>query len=344
MARRESREGTSTGTCRGLDNAQRRVQGRSIIDDLLVHIGYHKTGTTWLQRQLFPEASLGFRIGLSKADSYRLLVFPRALEFDAAACRTEIEKILEVDEVDRRIAVVSNEELCANPHGGAFLEKELADRLIATVPGARILIVIREQRAMLASTYKQYIKAGATRSLEAFLSPPSLGDARSGLPDWRHYRYDALIRYYRDHFGAGRVLVIPYEVLRSRPVEFVTRLVRFCGNTVEAAYLDILPFDRRVNESLTALGTGVKRWLNHYMGLPNGMNPEPWVALTTSRRRRLLRSLHWLEQRFPAALRQGADKRMHAAIHAWAGDRFRESNAVTNGWVEDDLGALGYDL
>ena len=149
------------------------------IEDVLIHIGYHKTGTTWLQRNVFPDASLGFRVGLAKRDIHRLLVRPRALNFDAATCRAEIAKSLGVDEGDDHVPVISSEELCSNPHGGAFLEKELADRLADTLPGARVLIVVREQRAMIASTYKQYVRAGATHSLQTYLSPPQPGDRRT---------------------------------------------------------------------------------------------------------------------------------------------------------------------
>src|SRR5215216_4296052 len=35
------------------------VESRALMRPLL-HIGYHKTGTTWLQRQVFPNAEAGF--------------------------------------------------------------------------------------------------------------------------------------------------------------------------------------------------------------------------------------------------------------------------------------------
>jgi hypothetical protein len=169
------------------------------VDDraLLAHVGYHKTGTTWLQREVFANPGLGFRVALDKEEVLRLLIEPRAVSFDAAGCRAAIAAALDSKEARQEVPVISSEELCGSPHSGAVLEKELADRLAATVPGARILIVIREQRAMLASAYKQFVRAGGTLSLDTFLSPASLGDPRTGLPDWRHYRYDGLIRCYR---------------------------------------------------------------------------------------------------------------------------------------------------
>jgi len=281
---------------------------------------------------------------LNKDDVFRLLVHPRALDFDATACRAEVAQILEADNGDGRLPVVSSEELCANPHAGALLEKELADRLVATLPGARVLIVIREQRAMLASTYKQYIRAGGMLSLDTYLSPASLGHPSTGLPDWRHFRYDALIRCYRERFGEDRVLVLPYEHLRNQPADFVTRLIHFTGRAADAEAVSRLPQGRDDNTSLTALGTNLKRKLNRYLAQVDRMNPEPWFGISAQEHRRLLRSIRFLERRAPSSLRRRAETRLHDTIQEWAGDRFRESNELTNEWLEADLATLGYAL
>jgi hypothetical protein len=293
---------------------------------------------------VFPQASLDLRIGLTKADVFRLLVKPRALSFDSATCRTEIEHILDAGAGERKLAVVSSEELCANPHGGAHLEKELADRLADTLPGARVLIVVREQRAMLASTYKQYIRAGASHPLDLYLNPPSLGDTRAGLPDWRHFRYHALIRYYRERFGVDRVLVIPYELLRTRPEVAINRLFEFCGRVPSTKAIEALPYGRSANVSLTALGTGLKRKLNRYVSRVDRLNPDPWVAISTKQHRRLMASIRMLEKRLPNALIQKYESRMLEVIDQWMGDRFKDSNLATQEWVEDDLSEFGYDL
>ena len=61
------------------------------MSNLLVHIGYHKTGTSWLQRRLFVNTGLGWTLSHAKTSVVDPLILPHALDFDAAACRAAFE-------------------------------------------------------------------------------------------------------------------------------------------------------------------------------------------------------------------------------------------------------------
>jgi hypothetical protein len=58
------------------------------------------------------------------------------------------------------IPMVSSERLSGNPHSGGYDSAVLAERLHQVFPGARVLVMIREQRSMILSSWAQYVRVG----------------------------------------------------------------------------------------------------------------------------------------------------------------------------------------
>jgi hypothetical protein len=209
-----------------------------MISSPLIHIGYHKTGSTWLQRELFNFDSdifvpLAPRSDAPNAGKYLARYFYRSREkyllspFDlnTTAIMEELASLLEKIEVGNRIPVISDERLSGSPHSGGFDEKVIADRLHACFPDARIFCVIREQKDAILSTYYQFIRAGGTDSLSRFLRRHYDGN-RPGFSPYS-FRYVDLISYYRQLFTPERVLVLPYELFRDDSRAFLKRLGTF---------------------------------------------------------------------------------------------------------------------
>ena len=70
--------------------------------------------------------------------------------------------------------VVSFERFSGNPFSGGYDSKEIADRLVQVFPDARVLVVVREQRSMIVSTYKQYVREGGALPPSKFMLPPDI--------------------------------------------------------------------------------------------------------------------------------------------------------------------------
>ncbi len=195
---------------------------------VLVHIGYRKTATKWLRGVVFNDPTAGFRwLGKDPADHpVRRLLMERPLDFDAVALRRAFDPL----------------------------------HLRQVFPEARVLIVIREQRSMIVSTYKQYVKAGGACKLSRFLEPP---------PKWRvpafdfgHFEYDRLIGHYYSLFGRDAVLALPYEQFVEDGPTFVQRIAEFAGSPIPPEVLERMPFRRR-NKARSALAIAATRPLNH---------------------------------------------------------------------------------
>ena len=236
----------------------------------LLHVGYHKTGTTWLQnRFLVPEYGYG-RI-LDHDEVSALIVDAHESGRDAdrlAAIAAERSGALEPGTVP----AVSSEILCGNPfHGGAGGAHN-ARLLAAAFPDARILITIREQTRMLTSVYMQYLSRGGALPPEGFFAEENA----PGYPRFRaeHFRYDWLIGLYRDLFGAENVLVLTQEEMAGDLAGFLAKLSAFA----EAPRQDGFPARAsRSGASYPEAAAPLLRRINHFRAGP--ASPEPALDL-----------------------------------------------------------------
>jgi hypothetical protein len=317
------------------------------IAPILIHVGYHKTATKWLRDAVFVEGVAGFR-WLPKAQGHPVsrLVRDRPLEFDAAALRREFEPLLESAAAVDVTPVITWGRLAGQAFSGGYDRKEIADRLKAVFPEARILMVIREQRSMILSTYKQYVRAGGVCTVEQFLHPPNEGRRVPGF-DFAYFEYDRLISYYRELYDSDAVLALPYEQLAQDPRSFVSAVLRFAGRPLSDEAVDRLLEFKWIKKARSAFRLGASRPLNRF-GAFSELNPAP--LLESGRISTLAERLREHKVR-PAdegwALRQLAvrqEANLRRTIWAAADDRYVRSNRATAELIGVDLASYGWML
>jgi hypothetical protein len=316
------------------------------MSPILIHIGYHKTGSGWLRRVFFVNPDTGFGwIGKSKmSHPVRRLVAAGPFEYDAAASRREFDPLLQRVESEGLVPVIAFERLAGHPFSGGYDSKEIANRLAETFPEGRVLIVIREQRSMILSTYKQYVRQGGTLSLAHFMEPP----ISKSLPvpgfDLRYFEYDHLLTHYRRLFGPDAVLALTYEQFHADPVAFVGEIARFAGQPIESGLLRSLPFETISNPSPSAAEIGLLRRLNR-LSWTSDKNPTPLYA-SAANNRPLRRLAAVLEQRAVSPQRVSARREaaLRRLVAETVGDRYTASNRVTSEITGIDLAALDWML
>jgi hypothetical protein len=306
----------------------------------LVHIGYHKTGSRWLRFLFFgdPRTGFGWVDKTGPDHPVRHLVGARSLEFDAEASRAEFSPLLERIEAEGLSPVVSFERFSGNPFSGGYDSKEIADRLASVFPGSRVLMVVREQRSMIVSTYKQYVREGGALSPTKFMTPPTSRSMRIPWFDFRHFEYDRLLAYYRSLFGPEAVLALTYEQFVADPRTFVAEIARFAGKPLSEEALDSLRFDRKTNPGPPATAIAARRMLNG-IGVCSDLNPAPPLSSPVFWR------LGKRIDRLSLAPRQTVEReeaKLRRAVEEVVGDRYADSNRRTAELTGVDLTAYGW--
>ena len=268
---------------------------------------------------------------------YRQIVMPNTLDFSADRCRGQLEAKLSADTRDR-VPVISAERLCGSPYSGGYDSKELADRLRAVFPEARVLIVIREQVSMVVSTYKAYVDKGGTCSLRDFFSPPSRARGRIPWFDPTHFAYDRLIAHYQSLFGPSKVLVLTFEQLRADPYAFSEAICSFAGASWSRTEFP----ERQVNPGIDASIVGLRRRLNPFLVRDplNGYSPSRIPGLDE-----VVRAAQsaW-SKLMPKRLEDRSRTRLSSLARALIGETYLESNSRTIALTGLTLSQFGYAL
>jgi hypothetical protein len=159
---------------------------------------------------------------------------------------------------------------------------ETASRLRDVHPGAKILLVIREQSDWVQSLYKFVMSQlpWNQRSFADYCTTPS------GIVHLHAGHFDQTISAYIDLFGSKRIRVLRFEDIAAAPNRFVSELCSFVGISEQP-----LP-RRRANETHTQIAR-VQRLLPIIERLPrnvkNALKPHA-IRLIPGARGRLLSS------------------------------------------------------
>ena len=298
----------------------------------MIHIGYHKTATTWLQRHLFNNERASFVCPWSIDEAARQLVDPHAFDFDTEQANRYFEKEIQRASQAGRVPVLSSEELSGNPHSGGYANKTIADRLVAVFPDALVLIVIREQLSMLQSVYKQYLRMGGAASPMQYFFPTTVGPR---VPRFRfeNFEYHRLIGYYIRLVGRNRVCVLPMEMLKEDARAFVKRIAEFAGATDPGP----LP-EEKVYAAHSGFTAALQRQVNRLFG-HTAVNPgAPFHTW------RLVKWYERLDRLVPSTVSELFDRPLERFIEKYAGGRYARSNGDVVQLTGLNLGRFGYEL
>ncbi len=290
----------------------------------IVHIGYTKAASSALQA-FFSACSSVHHV--DRGIAFKHLTSPNALTWDEpAASHFFAEQAQEADATGSS-TVISHERLSGNPHSGHYDDTLIAQRIAKILPDARILLCVREQVALIASIYKQYLRIGGTKTFRQYALPTQ--DYRVPGFDHTKYEYHHLVEVYRHLFDPDRVHVYLVEDLKAAPTAFFGSLAQLLGTTVPEGY------------ELTGVH-----------------NPaEPATSLARLRRTNYfkthstsIRDPHFVHAgflrgpgRFLASLLPAEDPRPEDESKALFTGHFRDSNRLLASALGVDLAAKGYD-
>ena len=282
----------------------------------LIHIGYVKTGSTWLQKHLLKNNEIGFTYIAERGFLTHNLIKPYELYYDSDVVREHVERRLENCRRLSNVPVISHERLAGNPISGGYDNVLIANRLHELFPNARILIVIREQRRMMLSIYKEYINGGGASSLKKFIFPPD--GAKIPLFCFEFFEFHKLIAYYQKLFSVKNVCVLPFELFSEDKERFCSKIIEFGGGKKTAEWPS-----KKVRVSSHGITTTMRRICN-YMFYRDNSNPSAWFHLP-----KLAKAITHFDDFIPPGMGRVFDRRLQKIIDEAFQGRFIASNRIT---------------
>lgn len=253
---------------------------------IIVHVGIHKTATTFLQERCFPQLT-----GVHFVHHQNYTATPATgivgllsgiLERDTPFLDLDQEKralTRMLAAVPEPLVLISLERLFGNMYYNFYNNGHITRCLGHLVPDASIVVVIRRQDDLLESLYRQCLRRYFSPTVDGYLNYVNgefqNRDFRLVFPSMNARRLD-LYRYVRNYaatFGRDNVLVLPYEKLRSDRDGFLTDLYGFMQ--VEPFY----PTDhQRLHQSYTPLSCRIARLVNHAVR-SDWREPRRWQVI-----------------------------------------------------------------
>lgn len=288
---------------------------------LFIHIGYHKTATTWFQNNVFNEHPQIEYLGKAYPDhpSFKMselkekIISDPDTTFSVEESREQLLEIMRDHPLNgRSIYGMSYEGLSAgeNWFGGRTFYVGERLREVFEEFDVKILIGIREQKSMVESMYSEYVKLGGSEALERLLFSP-FTEADDLL---EKLRYAPVINHYRELFGADSVKTYLFERFKEKKETVLSELCGFLG--IAEPDLANRTASKKSNPRLSRFGLNAMRLANHFFFGPlNNLSP---VTLSSYVISGLLRSLGYKEdvikenskRDFEAAYRYEQDKRI----------------------------------
>lgn len=225
---------------------------------MVIHIGYPKCASTYLQRVVFPRlgnfANFGNCSAAGVSFEERALLYHRDMKPDQY--RAIVDQHTVPSAGQRSYQILSGESYIELPflgferHFGCVASMNgidltpyehrnevICENLYRVWPDAYILIVIREPMQWAVSRYDHWYRRDlVSEPLDVYLD--TLGEG-----------FDQLIQRYIDRFGTEHVRVVPYEWLTQKPEKFLRAVTEF----VDPDFNSDIP-NVRINERLPSAG------------------------------------------------------------------------------------------
>lgn len=233
--------------------------------EVIIHLGLHKTASTWLQEALFSELRdtlLITRPFTIFSDAFNTLKYANDIDYlhnDLVDC---IERIVKANESCNRV-LISDEALNGLPKYNYLNRTVIAQRLSEAFPQAKVILFIRAQQDLIPSLYNQAIKSGWLRMLpEYFIWSKKESGYTFSESDKIGYNFDyaymnyyhtlnienfnylKLITYYKKVFDDVNIFL--YEDVVNRPDWVLSQLSILIGENLNQKLIN-----KRVNTRLS---------------------------------------------------------------------------------------------
>ena len=208
------------------------------MSQIIIHIGYPKTGTSFLQKKYFKLLSerglLNFVTdGSNLMEECSEIENRNELTFDAASVRIAFDPFL----VDDKVNIISRESFTGSDFYKYVNTATIGRKLKRIFPEAKVLITLRNQADIATSLYSQYVHEGGILSFDKFfafntkrgqfLQPNFHLDNHQF--DIESLNYLKFIEFYKELWRGENMKVVLYETMKRDILFYLLDLNEFLG-------------------------------------------------------------------------------------------------------------------
>lgn len=224
------------------------------MKQIYIHVGMPKSGSSYLQLQVFPKLEGAYVVEERDPQAQRAV--------DRLSRESTDEAVAAARDAVRRVEATADSDVILFSAETLFR----SERLPEVAPNARYILILRRQADLLESTYKQYLHGYSIYTVDEYI--PTSNGRFTGTNPWPSPRdvdvegmnHLALVQRYVDMVGESNILVLPYESLRRNHQAFVSRICDFMGVSSPD-----LPPAESVNRSYSLISCEVALVLNRFM-------------------------------------------------------------------------------
>lgn len=212
--------------------------------EVLIHVGYIKTGSTWLQKHFFPFVQNADYI--DRRFIFNQLIKSGTMEFCPSEFLNYFDKYL------KGKIIISQENIIGGIYQRPAKRIETAGRIKSVFPDAKIIIFIRNQAEIISSAYSMHLKCGETSKITDYIFNKKLAGMNNCENDFVYdfLKFDIIISMYKNLFGNENVRVFLYEDFLEDNVRFLRAFNEIYGLVIDMGLLNFSKENIRLRKRL----------------------------------------------------------------------------------------------
>ena len=196
------------------------------MNQIYFHIGFHKTGSTWLQKKVFTSNN-GFNLLNDFVTPWKdpIIKYLVYTEFDKFK-PSKLNVLVKNKYRENQINIISAERLSGHPLSDHLDTKIIAKKISLSFPNAFIIIVTRDLNSFINSTYKQVVKRGYPENFKKYLLRYNSSNDKKF-----YFNNENTVKYYKNIFGNNNILELKFDDFKNEKDHFLNALSDFLNIT-----------------------------------------------------------------------------------------------------------------
>jgi len=304
---------------------------------LYVHIGLHKTGSTFLQSNLFVSEN-GFH-QFNRKKARKLIVENGKGNNLTKEDKNEIDAFVKESTQQGLVPILSHERFSGYMLGDKDDRLFIWERLKSLDYKIKIILLIREQKSLIFSSWKQVIRDGASISLSNYLGNPMPKPNQHPLPNFEYFDHQTTFNFLVEVFGKENVCILPFEMLTKDKSKFLKLLARFFG--LDASRFSVS--NRARNEALSNISVILFRFSNRFIFNCSLSKGGFWPRTINGTKTFQNRIVTALIRNYPHQMDlKWIGRQQQKKISEFIGDRYASQNQALSQEIGIDLNRYGY--